>query len=192
MTYCPLALLRASLRLTDQVDDDLLKAALLAADEAVNVYCGRTFTPATADETRYFAAAKPDYVEIDDCTSLTEVAYARDGATWEATTNYQAEPLNRRTDGIAYPYTRLRAINQAAWPTMQGLQTVRVTGRFEFGYLPASVTEAAKLLASRWFTRNASPLGVAGWGDLGVMRVSSSDVDVERMLLPYMKYRAAL
>lgn len=193
MPYCSLELLRASLRLTDSVDDVLLQSALDAADDAIDQFCGRNFTAATEDTVRYYASAKPDYVEIDDITAITEVATSTDGATWVATTNYQAEPLNNLMDGIAFPYTRLRSTNYDAWPNMLGIATVRVTGRFQFGYLPAAIVEAAKLHASKLFARNASPLGVAGWGDLGVMRVYGDlDADAQRLCLPFRKYRAAL
>jgi hypothetical protein len=44
------------------------------------------------------------------------------------------------------------------------------------------VQEAIVLLASRLYKRRQSPEGVAGWGDLGVIRVLASDPDIERLL----------
>jgi hypothetical protein len=38
--------------------------------------------------------------------------------------------------------------------------------------------EAILLLASRLYKRRNSPEGVAGWGDLGVIRILASDPDI--------------
>jgi hypothetical protein len=43
----------------------------------------------------------------------------------------------------------------------------------------------------RQFKRYDSPLGVAGFGDIGVMRVSRVDPDVAALLEPYVKVRVA-
>ena len=42
--------------------------------------------------------------------------------------------------------------------------------------------EAIVLLASRLYKRRQSPEGVAGWGDLGVIRILASDPDITRLL----------
>ena len=42
--------------------------------------------------------------------------------------------------------------------------------------------EAIVLLASRLYKRRNSPEGVAGWGDLGVIRIMAQDPDIERLL----------
>lgn len=194
MTYASLSQVKAALRLQDSVDDSIIQIALNAADEAIDAWCGRTFgTAGTADATRYYAAGKPDYVEIDDCTAITEVATSTDGATWTTTTDYQAEPLNGMADGMPWPYTRLRTTNNAYWPNRNGIQTVRVTGRFAFGYVPDSAIQAAILTTVFLFRRSDSPLGVAGWGDVGAIRVQRAiDPTAEVLLTPYRKYRAAL
>lgn len=44
------------------------------------------------------------------------------------------------------------------------------------------VQEAIVLLASRLYKRRQSPEGVAGWGDLGVIRVLASDPDITALL----------
>jgi len=42
--------------------------------------------------------------------------------------------------------------------------------------------EAILLMASRLYKRKNSPEGVAGWGDLGVIRIISTDPDITRLL----------
>lgn len=192
MTYASLSQVKAALRITDSVDDTMLTLALNSADEAITAYCGRTFGTAAADTVRYYAAAKADVVEIDDAHSLTSVAWSRDGSTWTATTDYQAEPLNSFTDGLTWPTTRLRAVNNFSWPNMQGIQTVKVTGKFAFGSVPFSVTQASILQSTRWFKRLDSPMGVT-MGEYGALRLLSRvDPDVEVLLQPYRRFRAAL
>ena len=41
---------------------------------------------------------------------------------------------------------------------------------------------AIVLLASRLYKRRNSPEGVAGWSDLGVVRIMAQDPDIERLL----------
>ena len=196
MTYATLAQVKSALRLplTDTVDDAALNLNLAAADEAINAYCGRTFgTAGTVDAVRVYATGKADYVEIDDCTSITKVEYTTDEINWTETTEYQTEPLNSFTDGLTWPTTRLRRTRNGAWPIGNGYATVRVTGKFAFGSVPASVTQASVLQTVRWFKRADAPFGVAGFGDIGAIRVTRQvDPDVEVLLQPYRRLRAAL
>ena len=197
MTYATLNQLKSALRIgtADTMDDTNLTLALNAAEEAINAWCGRTFGSAgTVDTARTYAAGKPDEVEIDDLTSITTVEWSKDGSTWTATTSYQPEPLNRFTDGMSWPITRIRATSNFAFPVMNGIQTVRVTGVFQFGAVPSSVVQAEILQASRVFARLSSPLGVAGFAEgIGAVQVRGGlDVDVQQLLMPYRRYRAAL
>lgn len=50
------------------------------------------------------------------------------------------------------------------------------------------VTEAILLLAHRLYKRQQSPEGVAGWGDLGVVRILASDPDIEALLALHRDY----
>ena len=52
----------------------------------------------------------------------------------------------------------------------------------ECTYDDAEVQEAIVLLASRLYKRRQSPEGVAGWGDLGVIRILAHDPDIEALL----------
>jgi len=63
---------------------------------------------------------------------------------------------------------------------------VRVTATWGWATTPQSIATATRLQASRLFKRADSPLGVAGFGDMGAMRVSRyMDPDVELLLAPY-------
>jgi hypothetical protein len=46
-------------------------------------------------------------------------------------------------------------------------------------------------MSLRQFKRYDSPLGAAGFGDLGVIRVSRFDPDIEALISPWKKVRMA-
>lgn len=53
------------------------------------------------------------------------------------------------------------------------------------------VTEAILMLAGRLHARRNSPEGVAGWGDLGVVRIVANDPDLVRLLEFHIDYAKA-
>jgi hypothetical protein len=69
----------------------------------------------------------------------------------------------------------------------------RVYGEPDAGYgrRHPEVTEAILLIASRLYARRNSPEGVAGWGDLGVIRVIARDPDVDALLERHIDYGKA-
>jgi hypothetical protein len=67
--------------------------------------------------------------------------------------------------------------------------TVRVTGTFGWAAIPDAVKQATILLSIRIFKRLDSPLAVAGFGDLGVVRVGRVDPDVDSLIHPYKRMR---
>lgn len=195
MAYATLAQLKASLSIGtfDTSNDDLLQLSLDTASEQIDSYCGRTFGTATAG-VRYYVGigGTLDTIEIDDATAITEIATTTDGATWTAVpaTKYQLEPLNGRTDGMVWPYTRIRAVQTGYWPNLGGQASVRITGSFGFGYIPTAIIRATVGQAARNHARNFSPMGVAGFGDMGVVRIAQGlDIDTQQQLAPYRKLR---
>ena len=191
--YCSLTELKASLRITDNVDDDLLELAIESASREIDAACERQFYSSTTS--RIFTARDSYVCEIDDLTSVTSIktSSAADGTfdvTW-ASTDYQLEPLNGLAGGIATPYTSIRAVGDYTFPLSGGEATVQVTGTFGFDAAPTAIKQATVIMASRIFKRNDSPLGVAGFGDLGAIRVSRLDSDVEALIAPFKKVRFA-
>ena len=191
--YATLSQLKASLRITDSVDDALLELAIEAASREIDSATERQFFPTNA--TRIYTPRDSYVVEVDDLTTLTtlKTSSAADGTfdiTWTAS-DYQLEPLNGLTGGITVPYTQIRAVGDYTFPLEGGEATVQVVGSFGFATAPTAIKQATVLLASRIFKRNDSPLGVAGFGDLGVVRVSRLDPDVDAMIAPYKKVRFA-
>jgi len=192
--YTTLDEVKAILRITDNVDDALLETCVEAASRQIDTHCERVFTPTTA--TRVFTPSDSYLVSIDDLSTLTSLktSSAADGTfdiTWTAT-DYQLEPLNGLTGSIYSPYTRIRAIGDYLFPVVNDEATVQIEGVFGYGTsIPVDVKQACNLLAVRQFKRYDSPLGVAGFGDIGIVRVSRVDPDIEALLGPYRKMRMA-
>jgi hypothetical protein len=152
-------------------DDPLLGDALLAAEEAVNDYTGRTFGAVASSTARIFDGGT-SRVLIDDAATLSAVEYSADRQTWTtlATTDWWAEPAN------STPKTVVQAITPLA-------RYVRVTGTWgHAATVPAQVKRATLMIAARLHKRRESVEGVAGFGDFGVVRISRTDADVATLL----------
>ena len=196
--YCTLSELKASLRITDNVDNTLLAQAITSASGWVDGYCERTFEAAgTAAEARDFIpSSRFQVLPIDDAVAITSVAIDDDldgsFATVLTTADWQAEPINGRAGGLSLPFMRIRPLEDGYWPldVFEHRATVRVTARWGWTATPNAVKQATILHAARLFTRLDSPLGVAGFGDMGAMRVSRyGDPDVDMLLKPYRRYQ---
>jgi len=192
--YTTLSEVKAILRITDEVDDSLLETCIEASSRQIDTHCERVFTTGTA--TRVFTPDGAYRTTIDDLISITSLktSSAADSVfdvTWE-TTDYQLEPLNGLAGGSYSPYTSIRAVGDYTFPTVSEEATVELTGVFGYGTaVPTDVKQACNLMAIRQYKRYDSPLGVAGFGDIGVIRVSRVDPDIESLLAPYRKIRYA-
>lgn len=197
--YTTLQEVKSILRITDALEDTLLERCIESASRHIERYCERTFIAGSA--TRVFAPNDSYLCEIDDLVSVTTIKTSTDAdgvydTTW-GSDDYQLEPLNGISGGVYSPYTRIRAVGDylfptVNWPESQGEATVEVSGTFGYGTaIPTDVVQACNLLAIREFKRYDSPLGVAGFGEIGVVRVSRTDPDIESLLAPFRKLRMA-
>lgn len=191
--YATLTQVKAAARITDTVDDDLLETAIESSSRMIDGYCERRFYT-NGTETRYFAARDAYVLDVDDIagTAITvETSAGLDGIydeTWTAS-DYQLEPLNRTNAGLDFPITRLRAVGDYLFPVDYAQETgVKITGVFGFGTaVPAAVKQATILASLRQYQRYSSALGVAGFGDMGAVRVARIDPDIQSMLMPFRK-----
>jgi hypothetical protein len=192
---------KAALRIgtADTIDDDLIDNCVGAASRLIDGYCNRRFWQSGTAEARVFQAEDSFYCSIDDIagTAITlKTSSFADGnfdVTWTAT-DYQLEPLNGELDGLTWSYDKIRAIGDYLFPTVNanyGEQAlVQVTAVFGWPAVPEPVTQATIIQASRIFKRYDSPLGVAGFGDLGAIRVSRFlDPDMAQLVEPYRRMR---
>jgi len=192
--YATLQQVKAAARITDSVDDELLETAIESSSRMIDGYCERRFYT-NGTEIRYFAATNSYVVDVDDVagTAITvETSAGLDGIydeTW-TTSDYQLEPLNRTNAGLDFPITRLRAIGDYLFPVdpVAHETGVKITGVFGFATaVPAAVKQATILASLRQYQRYSSALGVAGFGDMGAVRVARIDPDIQSMLMPFRK-----
>lgn len=191
--YCTLQQLKDSLRITDNVDDTMLELAIETASRQIDDHCERVFYSSSA--TRYYVPRDSFVCETDDIVSITTLksSSAADGVydvTWTSS-DYQTEPVNGVAGGIVSPVTQLRAVGDYLWPRSGEEVTVQVVGTFGWSAVPTAIKYATILLSSRLFKRMDSPLGVAGIGDIGVIRVSRIDPDIDALIAPFKKMRMA-
>jgi len=192
--YCSLAEIKASARITDSVDDSLLELAVESASRMVDSYTQRYFYNA-GTATRLFAPQDSYVAEIDDLITLTTLQTSDGddfGTTWAAK-DYQLEPLNGNVDGLTgHPATRIRAVDDFIFNVLDGEATVRVVGVWGWSAVPIAVKQATIIQAARIFKRNDSPLGIAGFGEMGAVRVGVQlDPDVKHLIDVYRKVRFA-
>lgn len=196
--YCTLADVKAALRITDTLDDSLIELSIEAASREIDAYTERIFYQTTG--ARVFVPRSSALCMIDDLVSVTTLQTADDGVvfdtTWSAS-DYQLAPLNGLASGLVQSYTQVWAIGDSLFPVWQSVTalgspaTVKITGVWGWAAIPTAVKQACVILAMRQFKRYDSPLGVAGFGDLGAIRVGSVDPDVQNLLMPFRKVSAA-
>jgi hypothetical protein len=186
--YATLTQVKAALRITDSVDDTLLEMAIESASRLIDGYTYRYFYNA-GTAVRNFAAEDSYLVNIDDLVSISELKttdeIGSEYTTWNAT-DYQLQPVNGKQDGLNIPYTSILAVDDKLFNTLGSQALVRITGVWGWSAVPIAVTQATVIQSSRIYKRLDSPLGVAGFGDLGAIRVGRSlDPDVEQLVMPY-------
>ena len=186
--YATLAEVKSSLRITDNLDDTLLETAIESASRMIDGYTARTFSNA-GTATRNFAATDALNLIIDDAISVSEVSSTDEvGDTyvvWDAN-DFQLEPLNSRSDGLYMPYTGIRAVGDYTWPVVDQQALCRITGVWGWASVPIAIKQATVIQSSRLFKRLDSPLGIAGFGDMGAIRVNRYlDSDVEQLAMPF-------
>ena len=188
--YCTLADVKASLRITDTIDDALIENSINAASRMIDQYCNRYFYSGTAGEVRYFKATDAYNCWIDDAQSISALETSSTDplifdTTWGAG-DYQVLPANRTANGGYYPITGITATDNYLFPVWADMALVKVTGQFGWSSVPDPIKFACIIQASRLFKRLESPLGVAGVSDMGIMRVGSNiDGDVAQLINPF-------
>ena len=192
---------KAALRIgtADTLDDDLIDNCVGAASRLIDGYCNRRFWQTGTAEARVYQAEDSFYCSIDDIvgTALTLKTSSQTDGTFDVTwkvSDYQLEPLNGNLDGLTWSYDKIRAVGDYLFPTVNanyGEQAlVQVTAIFGWPSVPEPITQATIIQASRIFKRYDSPLGVAGFGDLGAIRVSRFlDPDMAQLVEPYRRMR---
>lgn len=172
--------------------------AISAASRKVDSYCNRFFYQST--ETMYFSGrfdsiASYWSLEIDDLANNTALVVKTDidqdgsyARTLTEGTDFFLEPINQESGGIrGWPYTQLRARENLTFPLRYfpwQPHTVQITGTFGWAEVPEPVRQATKIVAAQFYKLAEAPLGVAGWGAFGDIRVKDVP-QAASLLAPY-------
>lgn len=193
-TYASLVDLKAHLGITDTSEDNLLLKALTAASRGVGEWCGKRRFSLDLTATARIYPPQGDYdLFVDDIGSmagfLVEIGSGGVFTTLPAN-NYEVTPVNGLVRGE--PITSLKDLNYSGiWWAGGVSPRVRVTARWGWPEIPDMISEATLLTAARLFRRKGSPEGVAGFNDMGVVRVVGSDPDINKLTQPFKRYGIA-
>lgn len=178
---------------TNQFDESLTNA-LDAASRDIENYCDRQFNKATTATPRTYEVDRQYWAEVDEFWTTSglviEVDRTGDGVfeeTWSAS-DYQVFPLNGIVRGQSWPYSELQALNgkylPVCYPSYGRTDRLRVTAQWGWPGVPSPVKQACLMLAAKNFQVKDAPLGFAGSGDLGYIRVGD-DRGAQAKLRPY-------
>lgn len=179
--YATVEALKSRLGIADTVDDYELHGACFAASRAIEQFCERTFYR-SGTEARTFTPANLYAVKLPEFNDLVSVTTLKTDAsgdgvfelTWSAS-DYQLQPVNPGAAPEQRPYTRIRAVGTLLFPlpvpTLMRTDLVQVTGVWGWPAVPYAIRQAALILAAETFKLKDAPFGVAGFGELGLIRI---------------------
>jgi hypothetical protein len=130
---------------------------------------------------------------IDDFHTLTGLVVKTDetdDGTFEETwtsADYQLEPLNGIREGTTgWPWWMIRAVGDSRdFPVNEKKRaTLEVTARWGWSAVPGPVKTACLIMAAETFKLATAPLGVAGMGEFGIVRVRDNRMATAK-LEPY-------
>jgi len=195
--YLTTAEARTYAGLSDLADTELLDDVVTAVSRAIDNACQRTFFQQTATA-RTFATdygTKLVLGAFNDLVSATTLKFDEDGdGVFEKTiaaANFALLPPDGGGFPETGPYTHVELYNSTLFPVPGGTagsgrtHLTQITGTWGWPAVPAQVKQACRLQVARVMKRQESPLGVAGFGEFGVVRVSRLDPDIDAMLQPY-------
>ena len=140
-----------------------------AVSRMIDGYCGDFFGRSgtvAAPESRTFTPNADGEVRFGPFNSLAQVVTA-DASYVLVAPPFRSEPQ---------PYRELTTT----------AAEITVAGVWGWPSIPAAVKQACRLQVARVFSRKSSPVGVAGFGEFGVVRVPANlDPDVRQLLQPY-------
>lgn len=188
--YCTAADLATYLTVSAVSYADDLANAINTASREIDGWCARRFYADTNATARTYWTKDPQVLMIDDAWTITSVKTSSgdDGTydtTWTVGTDLVAEPLNGIADGLTgLPTWRLRWTTPTL-PTNSKLPNVQVTAKWGWATVPEPVRQACLIIAGELFKLREAPFGVAGFGEMGAVRVGKMSPQAVALLRPY-------
>lgn len=182
--YCTVEELKSRLGIGDTTDDFELTIAVDGACRAIDEICGRYFWRGT--DTRTYEPESLYEQQLDDIVSVTTLKVDFDGdgvyeQTWAQGTDFALTVSpgqhNPAAKGEQWPYTGIQVINTAHFIPFVWLLShrdrIQVSGVFGWPAVPKNIKTASLLAASQIFRIKDAPFGIAGFGEMGVVRVQA-------------------
>jgi hypothetical protein len=164
------------------------------ANGLISHNCGRHFYRMT--ETRTYQPGNLYELDVDDIVPGTAITLAvdQDGdgiyeQTWTQNVDYVLKPgrfsYNVNASGIARPYRKIQVCGSGrlfpfTWP-LTHLDRVQIATTWGWTSVPWQVAEANRILAADEYRMKDAPFGIAGMGDLGMVRIQSNPWLVENL-----------
>lgn len=176
-------------------DTTELEDVVTSVSRLIDRYCGRQFfqSTATAREFDSLNGTDVEFGPFNDVVSVTTLAYdSNDDGTFETTVSasgYQLLPTKNAAP-IDEPFTSLRLLNGSTFPYAPAASgrtgLIRITGTYGWSAVPVEVKQAARIMVAEVAKLADAPLGVAGFGEFGVVRLSRSmPARAMHLLQPY-------
>jgi hypothetical protein len=145
-------------------------------------YCGA----GVVTDVRAYTAVSASLCFIDSANTVSAVATDSDAngtyeTAWTVTTDYLLQPAGSGA------YLLVQKAGAKSFPTAPN--GVQVAGNYNTTAAPDAIQEACYIQSYRQYLRNATPFGIAGSGEMGVMTaITKLDPDVARLIAPYIDY----
>lgn len=164
------------------------RAAIIAAEAAIDNECGRSFDKSAATP-EFFRPESDRYCVIRDALGIAKVEVSGNGrgGPWHEIDEYITATAR------GGPVERLESETDS-FPTYRG-GWLRVTPKDGWGWesVPEPIKEATLLQAAKLFKRKDSPEGAIGFEGTGVINVRAGlDPDAWNLIRPYTRLQAWL
>lgn len=193
--YATVEALKSRVGIQDAGDDFELHGACLAASRGIEQFCHRVFYRSQTGTARVLSADSDGWIDLgpfNDLVSASAVGTDTNGdgtfdTTWTAS-DYQLQPVSPGSGPEQRPYTALKAVGGLRWPLNYGgylrNERVQITGVWGWPAVPYAIREATLIHAAELYRMKDAPLGIAGFGEFGAVRVRANPA-VARLAGPY-------
>jgi hypothetical protein len=187
--YLTLEQIKAAIGETTTDHDADYERAIEAASRQIDEFRGDQFwLQAPTPTPRIYRPDHPDLLWTGDFADTTGLTVAtdedRDGVfetVWDAD-DWQPEPLWRLN---GRPFDRIVACGSKQFPLTYARASVRVVAHWGWAAVPEAVKQACQILAIDHFKSKDLTGGVAGFSDLGAIRVPGFAPQAKALLAPY-------
>lgn len=191
-TYASLDEFKRYMALTETSQhDNTLEDALQSASKEIERLCNRQFNNSEAAPTaRVYKPTTWTTALVDDFLTTTGLIIKTDvtgdgtfETTW-TTSDYELFPLNGIVEGQGeWPYYKIVSVLGERFPINRTGRkaTVEVTAKWGWASVPAPIKQACLLMAAETFQLKDAPLGVAGMGEFGVVRVRGNKMAANKL-----------